>query len=362
VDEAIQTSAGNSRRPNVSIGILARNATKTISIMLQSLFGQSLLTEARAEGWTIEVVVVANACTDSTVKTTRSRLGSLAAALGEAVVVRTVDIREPGKSNAWNRFVHEFSDPDAEYLVLLDADIEFNEPDTLKNMVLALTSDERARVSVDQPLKDISRYARRSLRNSMWLRAGGAHKGEDVYICGQAYCARASFMRTVWLPAGLPSEDGFVRTMVVTDRYTTESEPRRVVRAPGASHYFEAITSVTELLKHERRMNVGVSINVLLDVYLRSECGPRRDAGTFIRDRNSENPHWLRDYLAECSGRSRWLVPSWGFTRRFNQLRDLSPPAQFGKLPVVLAGATIDACTFLQANSMLRDGSAYGHW
>jgi glycosyltransferase involved in cell wall biosynthesis len=347
---------------NVSVGILARDAVRTIGVTLASLFEQSLLREARDHGGRVEVVIVANACTDATAEASRAQLEALADALGNTVRFRVCDVRQGGKSNAWNLFVHELSARDADYLVLLDADIEFNQRDTLKNMALALAADSHARVSVDRPLKHLTRGTQRGIRRTLWRSAGGAHKGSDVYICGQAYCARASFLRTVWLPAGLPSEDGFLREMVVTDRYTSEVDPRRVIFAPDASHYFEAITSVAELLEHERRVSVGVCVNVLLDAYLRAVCGPHRDAGTFIRDRNRENAHWLRDYLRECSARRRWLVPAWGFTRRFNQLRDLSPPKKLGMLPVVLAGATVDACTFLRANSMLRRGSAYGHW
>src|SRR5258707_176441 len=132
---------GRAHPVNVSIGILARNATKTIGATLRSLFTQSLLASP-PPGWTVEVILVANACTDDTVPAARAIFAELAAHTGPAVTWRVDDVEQGGKSNAWNLFIHERSAPKTDCFILLDADIELIEEDTLKNLVLDIGVEE----------------------------------------------------------------------------------------------------------------------------------------------------------------------------------------------------------------------------
>jgi cellulose synthase/poly-beta-1,6-N-acetylglucosamine synthase-like glycosyltransferase len=66
-------------------------------------------------------ICLANGCTDRTPEVARE----FAANLAEHVSFRVVELPEPGKSRTWNRFVHELSDPNTDYLILMDADIVF---------------------------------------------------------------------------------------------------------------------------------------------------------------------------------------------------------------------------------------------
>src|SRR5262245_57222020 len=102
----------------VSIGIMAWNEERRIVRTLESLFDQSVFEHLGARDERCEIVVAANACTDRTVEVVRGVFEKAARehAWAQAFDARVVDIPEPGKPNAWNRFVHEFSAVEARFL------------------------------------------------------------------------------------------------------------------------------------------------------------------------------------------------------------------------------------------------------
>src|SRR5580698_8603460 len=118
----------------LSIGILAWNEEKSIGPMLDSLLAQSVFAQLAARGEGAEIICLANGCTDATVEVAGRILERAAAdpAAPAGRRARVEDIREPGRNNAWNRFIHELSAPEARYLCVMDADIIFNRPDTLE--------------------------------------------------------------------------------------------------------------------------------------------------------------------------------------------------------------------------------------
>src|SRR6476646_5141292 len=123
---------------NISIGILAHNEAAVISQTLQSLFQQNLFDDA-VSGIGIEIVVVSNGCTDETAAIARSTLDHLAQqSIHPKVQWQVCEVLQAGKPNAWNLYVHQFSNPAADYLILMDADIQFIEPQTLSSMVKTL--------------------------------------------------------------------------------------------------------------------------------------------------------------------------------------------------------------------------------
>src|SRR5581483_559450 len=121
----------------VSIGIMAWNEEASIQQTLESLFRQSVFEKLSERRRTCEIIVVANACTDGTVALVRQLFARMAASHPWAgtFAARVLDIPEPGKANAWNRFVAEFSAPEAEFICSMDADILLHHRDTIHNLV-----------------------------------------------------------------------------------------------------------------------------------------------------------------------------------------------------------------------------------
>lgn len=341
----------------LSIGILAHNEGKSIAVTLRSLFGQT----AVRGGHDCEIVVVPNGCKDDTAEVSRRTLEQLAAGL--PVTWRVCELEQPGKSNAWNRFVHELSRRDAEYLVLMDADIRFLADDTIARMVQTLEGDGDAWVATDVPMKDVQVEPPRT--PLAWLSARVTGRPPEDAICGQLYCGRAGVLREVWMPRGLPVEDGFLRAMMDTDHFTgvEGGATRRIRVAPGAAHVYEAYVGARALLRHEVRLVIGTTINSFIFQKLWATCGAGRPAGPLIAQLNQDAPGWLDELvLDKVRSGGWWVVPPQLLWRRLERLRQLPPRKAVARLPVLAAATAVDLVVMVLANRQMRQGSAVGFW
>lgn len=348
----------------ISIGILAWNEEDCIEGTLRSLLEQSLLRELAPEGERrVEVVVVPNGCTDTTAEKAAEalRLGAAALPAG-AFTWRVEPVSEPGKVNAWNLYVHRFSHPDADLVFLMDADIRYDHPDTLKNMAAALENNPQASVSVDLPLKHVAGKAKKSLADRISLAVSGMTQAAPGQLTGQLYCARGPLLRRVHMPLGLIVEDGFLKQMLCTDLMRGPCDNSRVIRAPGASHVFEAYTSVKDVFLNQRRQQIGHAIYTYLRDYLRDHPG-EKDAGRIIAENNARDPDWFRALIRERVRQGgRWVMYPGAFSVRWRRLRNLSPLRAFLRLPVATAAFLLDVVVLVAANRRLRSGRLKGVW
>lgn len=352
----------------ISVGILAWNEADAIETTLASLFEQSALRGPVGDvaGTTWEVIVVPNGCTDDTAIRAARSLESLVAATGRSDIIWAVhEVAEAGKSNAWNRYVHDFSSPAAELIVMIDADIEFGESDTVTNSVTALLADPHAVVAVDQPLKDAMRKPRMSLLERLSVAASCATASGTPAIAGSFYCARASTMREIWMPRGLPIEDGFLRAMIVTDCFRKPADDSRVIRAPHASHYFETLTTPGAIFRHEVRLVVGNALNCYLtwDLLLFATDPEGPGAGVLIRNRMARDPRWYPALIDNAiRNHGWWVLPRGMLFRRFSGARRNHGVGRFKWLVIAVAGFLLDLPVFLAANRKLKKGKAIGYW
>jgi glycosyltransferase involved in cell wall biosynthesis len=339
----------------ISIGVLAYNEADSIATTLCSLFEQSIFQSATS-GMEIEVIVVPNGCTDQTAEISRQELGKLVATTANrAVSVQVCQVQEAGKPNAWNLYVHQFSKPSVDYLFLMDADIQFLEPTTLSSMIETLEQNAQAWVSVDKLVKDVALKPNKNLMEKLSVAVSGVSGAKSVWICGQLYCGRAEVLRKIWMPKGVLVEDGFLWTMIVTDRFTSPEVLDRVVRADAASHVFEAYTQISSLLSHEVRQVVGNTINDTVYADLRSSHNSHKDAGATIALRNQEDPLWLDKLLATRIRHSGWwAVPSDLVLRRFIGITKKPLPKLVIFLPISILAFCVDFLVCIRANHQLQ--------
>lgn len=342
----------------ISIGILAYNEADTIAPTLRSLFSQSLLTDP-SHPWQVEVVVVPNGCRDATAAVSEGLLAQLTASLGHGrVTARVCEVTRPGKSNAWNLFVHEFSDPAAQYLLLMDADILFIEPETLENVIGTLETTPDAWVSTDRPVKDVFFKAQKTWSDRLSMAASRVSGGNASWICGQLYGGRAEVLRQIWMPLDIRVEDGFLWMMIVTDGLRSPTDLRRVRRAEQASHQFEAYTGLEGLFKHERWQIVGNTINSLIYEEIQRAVGQDQPAGAYVAQRNRDNPRWVAELTQAAVESRRWrVIPRSLVFRRFRSLQNRSLPLAIALFPVVLAAFLLDLVIVFQAlGELSREG------
>lgn len=356
------------RKITVSIGILARNEESRIGQMFDTLFRQTLFAELDHRGLRAEIWCVANACTDDTAAVAarifQEQGGTHAHA--EAFLASSLSVAEPGKINAWNLFVHELSHQDTDCLILMDADIRLAEATTLWSMVRGLQENEEAHVTVGEPVKDIALKPNPSWRERLSLATSRLTQSSAAQLTGQLYCIRADIARAIRLPRDLAAcEDGFIKTLVCTDFLSTPCNPQRILRVGGASHIFEAYTTVPAILRNQKRQMIGQAfVHVLADKYLPEAC-VRHTArpGEVVRLLDETAPDWLRSVINEHvreTGHFWRLFPGvCGF--RFKRWLGLPARRKFTHLPATLLGTGVTMLAAWMAYRSLRRG-ALGYW
>jgi glycosyltransferase involved in cell wall biosynthesis len=349
----------------ISLGILAYNEALVIPTTLESLFKQTLFTEPNPD-WEIEIIVIPNGCKDDTAQVAETTLKNLfSPPLYPDIHWQVHKIEQPGKSNAWNLFVHQFSDPKSEYFFLMDADIQLLHPQTLNSMVEILEAKPEAWVAVDKPIKDIAIKTDKTLIEQLSVWASGlsgnkAVEGGASWICGQLYCARSSVLRSLRLPTTLPTNDAFLYTMIVTDGLKSPENPNHVILAPSASHIFEAYTDISRLFRHEKWLICGHAVNQLLYADLKAHQTEEPNIGALIQRRNQQNPLWLNQLIQQkIEEKNGWLIPRFILIRRFKSLVKKTIPKAILFFPLALTAFLIDLVLAIQVNQEMQENKGY---
>lgn len=344
----------------ISIGILAWNEEPSIGKMIDSLAAQSLLRDPGEHA--IEVVVVPNGCHDDTAGAARRAIGS-AAWPAPAVTGRVVELAQPGKTNAWNVYVHEISRPDAEVLVLADADILFHGDETLRSMIGVLESDPHVLAATDEPIKDIALLAKPGFKEKISIAMAGMTKAAPGQLTGQLYAARASALRRLVMPGGLIIDDGFIKQMLCTDFLRQPLDHSRIRRAENAAHVFEAYTRISDILPNQRRQAAGHAIYSMLRDRLLAVRESGGDPESWLKEKCRDEPDWFRDEVRRrVREGGRWVMPRGMAGARWRRWRRLPAKSKPGALPALLAGGLVDAITLVWANQTLRQGKLKGIW
>lgn len=348
----------------VSIGILAWNEEEAIGPALESLFRQSIFAELAERDVQGEIVCVANGCTDQTVQVATEVFSRHAAKhpFRNFFSCEVRDLRERGKNNAWNRYVHDLSSKEAHLLFLMDGDIVLQHPDTLRNMVGALERNEAASIATDTPVKDIALKSRRNLRDGMSLSASRLTHTAAAQVTGQLYAIRAPVARNIYLPRDLVAcEDGFIKWLVCTCGLTQEASADRVIDAENASHIFQAYTSFPDILRNQKRQIIGQTIvHILIDRYLGTlPIEQRLNLGETLRAKDADDPPWLKRLIAAHLQQTRWfwrLFPNL-VSNRVAEWKRITGVRKLVYLPATLARLAFTLVAAWLARRFLVSGS-----
>jgi hypothetical protein len=339
----------------VSIGIFAHNEVKQIGRILNSLAEQDLLADARLRGMSVEIITLANGCTDSTEAAADAANARLRKTHPD-VSARTETILEAGKSNAWNIYVHRFSDPSADFLIFMDADITLIGSHTLRSLVEALLEDQTGKISVDYIFKDLALRTRQSFIERASLSATRLNQTGPIKLAGSLYCARAEVVRRVWMPKGLLVEDGFLKAMVTTEHFTKPEKLGHLVRAPDAAHTFHAVTNLRCLIRHEVRLLIGTWMNILLFEHLQTRVAKTdQPAGALIHAWNQASPDWFQSLLNTAPtmrGFQRFSLSV--ATLPFRQVLRSDGPCDLKRLLTALFRCVFTCCALVLARNLIR--------
>ncbi|MFZ4775210.1 MAG: glycosyltransferase family 2 protein [Terrimicrobiaceae bacterium] len=345
----------------IVLGILAWNEESSIAATIASLESQTLLRRANGRDLVVEIVVVPNGCTDRTAEVAARALEKLRATF-PALTCRVEALPEGGKSNAWNALVHELAPADADYFLLMDADIELLTPETLERMWQALETDPHAYISTDTPVKHLTRKKSLSLIDRLLLGAGTMTQAAPGQLTGQLYCARAALLRQIIIPRGLIVDDGFLKQILCTDGYSHPVDNSRIVRAGGASHLFECYTKLRDIWSHQIRQAVGHTLYTYLTAYLKREV-PQRPVYETLLEKSRGEPEWfVREIQAEIRRRGWWVMDTPSLLMRWRRVRFAKGGAKLKFLALAAAASPYDLAVFLASNARLKSGKVKGVW
>jgi hypothetical protein len=352
----------------LSLAIFAWNEEEVIGATLNSLFEQTVFAELRRRGLNCEIVCVINGCQDRTPEVAREifRRQSESHPDREAFSCRVANLVERGKLNAWNQFVHVISDREAQFLSMMDADILFQQRQTIWNMLTTLEGDPEARISVDRPIKDFVDGERGSWRQNLSRGAARMTQSSPAQLCAQLYCIRAEVARNIYLPKDLAAcEDGFIKALVCTDFLTQAVKPERIRLALDAAHSFEAYTSPGAVLKNQKRQIIGQTIvHVLVDQYLVTLPIKRRlRLAETLQRKETVDPAWLKRLIDGHLSRVKffWQLYPGLLTNRFRRLAGLRPASRLSCLPAVTIGFLLSLVSSFMAYRFLKTGSTH-YW
>ncbi len=309
----------------LGIGIFAHNEERQLRATLDSLSKQDLLIEAAQHGVMLEISVVANGCSDRTGAIAEAACAEIFAEYPN-VTTKVALLETAGKSNAWNEYVHYIASPQADHLCFMDADIAFVGEDSLRLMLETLQRSSAAHVSVDTILKDLFFFRNKTALQSISVAISELTRAGAPKLAGSLYILRAAVARRVWLPTGLLVEDGFLKALITTDRFTTPENSARIVRADGAAHTFEAERRILQIFRHEKRLATGTAQNILLFRFLREQItnGVAKDACELIREFNKTDPDWLGKLTQDGVKTQGWrMLPLELLGLPFKQLQEL---------------------------------------
>jgi glycosyltransferase involved in cell wall biosynthesis len=351
----------------VSVGILAWNEEKAIANTLKSLFEQSLFEELDNRGLGCEIICMINGCTDRTPEIASHIFKQQAVAHPHSRCFsgRVENLSEQGKQNAWNQFVHRCSSREAQYLIVMDADILIHRREALWKLISALQEDARLTVAATMPCKDIAFKQKRAVNEQLSMAMSQMTRSAVGQLCAQLYCIRASIARNLYLPRDLGAcEDGFIKAVACTDFFTHEIVPERIQIVSGAEHTFEAYTSPLAVLRNQKRQIIGQTIlHVLLDDHFKQlTTRERMRLGETLRRKEEADRFWIKRLIAQHLKRTRfcWRLYPGLLTLRWRRLKNLEPWKRLACFPAA-AGSVLVAlvASFMAWTALKKGGTEY---
>lgn len=337
----------------ITIAILAKNEARAIGRLIGGLANQSLLTR----GYTIDLLVVANACTDGTELVAEQAMARLSSPCVRATRVHSTPLR--GKSRAWNTAVHELAAPDTQIMLFIDADIRLANQTVAEDLIERLSRNTAAVACTGRPTKITALRRNKRIIDKVSLQVSEDSRA-DRSINGSLYAVRMAAMRDIWLPIPTPGEDGFLNAMVRTRGFSQPDDVTLVTQADQVTHYYEP-PKLLAILSHERRMIIGTAVNIWLFEHFMA-LRPAQSVGPIIEQANRDTPGWVGTIIRRRIGHKAWAVPAQVLWWRFPRPNDQGLVAYCKRLPVGIVASGFNLVACVAANRILRTPKAEEIW
>ncbi|WP_417550267.1 glycosyltransferase [Methylophaga sp.] len=338
----------------VDIGIFAHNEEKNIRQIIETVKQQDIF---YSEQYSVKVFILANGCKDNTIKFAQPLVD-------ETSKFEIVDLPISGKSRTWNRFVHELSSKDADQLIFCDSDIWFTKKNVLRDLSEGLNKNAMLSAMSSRPIKDlVLAQNRQSITDKTIASSGDSFNNWKKSICGQLYALTSSTARSIYLPIGLPVEDGYVRAMILTENMTSSENLSKISGDEDIFHLYQSERTIKNLINHQTRIVIGSAINYIVFEELRQKNFTKKEMIEFTKS-ISENESWLGKLITLKLPSKKYGWVPWHFLiKRFKYVtsdrRKLLKPK---KLILLILGVCFDLIVFIKAQYKMAKGSGAGYW
>ena len=329
----------------ITFAILAKNEASAIGRLIDSLANQSLF----AQGYTIDLLVVANACTDGTELAAEQAMARLSSPCVRSARVHSTPLR--GKSRAWNMAVHELAAPDTQIMLFIDADIRLANQTVTQDLIERLSRNTAAVACTGRPTKSTALRRNKRIIDKVSLQVSEDSRA-DRAINGSLYAVRAAALRDIWLPVPTPGEDGFLNAMVRTRGFSQPDDVTLVTQAERVTHYYQP-PKLSAILSHERRMIIGTAVNIWLFEHFMA-LRPTQSVGPIIEQANRDTPGWVGAIIRKRIGHKAWAVPAQVLWWRFPRTNGQGLMAYCKRLPVGIIASGFNLVACVAANRILR--------
>jgi glycosyltransferase involved in cell wall biosynthesis len=344
------------------IGILAYNEEKNLPITLNSVLSQSVCQPGQHGLDHVEILIVPNACKDNTATVARQLLEATCANQPKPgyLSYKVDELEKGGIAYAMNHLFHHTLPEDADFIVKVDADIEFYDKDVLARMVASLQQNPELWLNGGNPVKSIALKPNKTPLEWLSVKVSQLSESKIPRFSGQLFMLRAEKLKQLAIPNGLNGEDGYLHQMISTLNLTVPFDPyARMVNLDTPSHTFEAYLNVAALMRHEKELIKSILGHGWLFDHLRQQ---NESVNDFVRRQNAENPNWLDQLFEEKTKMGWWFIPAWMWWRRFITLFKKPLLKQIVMAPVVLMATLLDWWAMWLANKDLNSKVYQQYW
>lgn len=286
----------------LSLGILAGRESEGLSATLESLFRQSVFERLPLRHQQCELIVVAEAGAGRAVAVARDFVAHVEETHRwfDGRNARVIELPEAGRAGAWNRFVHEFSALEAQFLCLLEPGVMFPQRDTIHQLLATLERLPQVRACVGRPRSDLTCKARLSPGERLTLASEAWARGAARRIDRLLYCLRAPVARAVVLPRELEGgEEAFLQEVICTDSLAREASLLRIAPAVEAAYLHRGPRTLRAALAEEARdLARRAVVNAALAHLRTLPPDERVHLDETVRRLDASDPDWVRRSLA----------------------------------------------------------------
>lgn len=339
----------------LNIGIFAYNEEENIDKVLADLARQSFWDASHIKA---NVFVLANGCVDETVQVANNKVATLPEDIQEKFMV--VNLPFKGKSKTWNYFVHELSDQEVNFLLFMDGDIRLPSGSHIEDMLQAFEHRADLLVFNSRPVKAMPETSRYNLVAKLIGSMGGTFSSFKTSICGQCYMVRSDALESIFMPIGLPVEDGYIRAVLLTDCFATQEDLSKIWGEEDIWHTYESITSLYELIGHQVRILIGSAINTAVFSEIVESANSRAGRLENLKSWSKDDAHLNNLIGRRLPQKPYGYIPFSFLTKRWKQI--VSEGLTFKRLFYAGIGFMFDLTAYLIATIKMMRGKGSGYW